>query len=449
MGIKDDIKSDYQTLCFLGSIITVNISDKIDTVSSPLNVVDGQQRLTSTLLLIQSLNLHLKEEFNSFSNIPDSIYRWIEDEIKEIEQNTIACLYSRKIRNNKYYEYLPKIVREGADTLSFRENKFKYSSPTSDYLHQFAKYICEDNKDQDNLFSWQQNKDDKSTIGIINALVFKGAFKRKDFLRHNDHSTEQLISEDNRFYSLDFDKGEIKSDLLNYNGEYKEKIERVIQLISFSRFIFFNVVVTEVRTYEKYQFDAFESLNTTGVPLTAIDIFRAKALSSYNDAKKESSISRDEIILLDKVDKYIQSIPQKSRSKESREVVSSFLLYISGIKPEEHLSWQRNKLIELYDKAETAGKVPNLVACLDQIVDFRSNFWKEKQLLSQLDLLDNSEEMLVYFDYFRQLNSTLLIPILARIYYLYYNDDSQKFVRMVKALSNFVLLWRLAQYIVN
>ncbi|ENC6730475.1 DUF262 domain-containing protein, partial [Vibrio navarrensis] len=31
-----DVNTDYQTLCFLGSIITVNISDKIDTVSSPL-----------------------------------------------------------------------------------------------------------------------------------------------------------------------------------------------------------------------------------------------------------------------------------------------------------------------------------------------------------------------------------------------------------------------------
>ncbi|EPP4295963.1 DUF262 domain-containing protein [Vibrio navarrensis] len=448
-----DVNTDYQTLCFLGSIITVNISDKIDTVSSPLNVVDGQQRLTSTLLLIQTLHLYIKELFASNKFMTDNIKEWIRDEIQEIEQHTLNCLFSLRKRKNEYYEYLPKIVREGFDTLSFRENKYNYSSPIADYLHQYAKYICkEENKgfSFDTDFMWLIKDNDKYSESVSSAIsILKESIKKRNFLTEDDEKDDisPLFTQENRFYSLkDFDKKVITKDLneiLDKDNEVVD-IKKILRLISFSKFIFNNVIVTEVRTYEKYQFDAFESLNTTGVPLTAIDIFRAKALSSYNNQSVKSVICKDDIKILDEIDEYIQNIPQKSRAKESRELVSSFLLYIDGIKPEEHLSWQRNKLVELYEKAESSKRVDILIKSLKDIVDFRSNFWHEKKLPKQLEELESSDEILVFFDYFRQLNSTLVIPILTRIHTLYYKTDSDKFIRMVKSLTYFTMLWRLS-----
>ncbi|MEZ8082740.1 DUF262 domain-containing protein [Enterovibrio norvegicus] len=448
-----DVNTDYQTLCFLGSIITVNISDKIDTVSSPLNVVDGQQRLTSTLLLIQTLHLYIKELFTSNNFMTENIKEWIKDEIQEIEQHTLDCLFSLKKRKNEYYEYLPKIVREGFDTLSFRENKYNYSSPIADYLHQYAKYICKkENKDClfHTDFKWIIEDNDKYSESVNSAIsILKESIKKNKFLTEDEEKDDilPLLTQENRFYSLkDFNKEVITQDLndiLNKDDGSRE-ISKILRLISFSKFIFNNVIVTEVRTYEKYQFDAFESLNTTGVPLTAIDIFRAKALSSYNNNSVKSVICKDDIKILDEIDEHIQSIPQKSRAKESRELVSSFLLYMDGIKPEEHLSWQRNKLVELYEKAESTQRVDVLIKSLKDIVDFRSNFWHEKKLTKQLEELETSDEILVYLDYFRQLNSTLVIPILTRIYTLNYKTDSEKFIRMVKSLTYFTMLWRLS-----
>ncbi|MBB1390600.1 HNH endonuclease [Shewanella sp. SG44-6] len=164
-------------------------------------------------------------------------------------------------------------------------------------------------------------------------------------------------------------------------------------------------------------------------------------MSAYSENEQ---VSRHDIDLLDSIDKYIQSLPQKSRAKESRDIVSSFVLYIEGINPEEHLSWQRNKLIDLYNKAEQLNNIEVLIHSLKEIVDFRVDFWNEKNVVKQLEELPERDEVLVYLDYFRQLNSTLLIPIVTRIYNLYYFKNKKSFVKQIKALMHFVVLWRLS-----
>ncbi|MBB1392086.1 DUF262 domain-containing protein, partial [Shewanella sp. SG44-6] len=194
-----DIKSDYQVLCFLGSIITVNISDKIDTVSSPLNIVDGQQRLTSTLFLIQCLNLSIKKIFEKNLSIPDSIFTWIADEMQEINQNTLECLFSRKKRENKACEYLPKIVREGVDLLSFRENKFKYDSPVSNYLHQYAVSVVNNIE----FFSWEKHDCKAEFLSLEVVLkTFEDSFNDENFLQMTEKQLYELLDNENRFYSL-------------------------------------------------------------------------------------------------------------------------------------------------------------------------------------------------------------------------------------------------------
>ncbi|ENC6733348.1 hypothetical protein ABKZ05_004102, partial [Vibrio navarrensis] len=181
--------------------------------------------------------------------------------IQEIEQHTLNCLFSLRKRKNEYYEYLPKIVREGFDTLSFRENKYNYSSPIADYLHQYAKYICkEENKGLsfDTDFMWLIKDNDKYSESVSSAIsILKESIKKRNFLTEDDEKDDisPLFTQENRFYSLkDFDKKVITKDLneiLDKDNEVVD-IKKILRLISFSKFIFNNVIVTEVRTYEKY-----------------------------------------------------------------------------------------------------------------------------------------------------------------------------------------------------
>lgn len=435
---KEYSEGTDQTLCFLGSIITVNINEQLDVVSCPLNIVDGQQRLTSTLLLISIIDSFLKEKFEDIKDsIPQSLSNWLEDELKELHRNTRKTLFEDKDRDKAVYDLLPKITREYVDILGFRKNNFQYESPVAKYLKAYANFIFESRK----VFQYIPESNDEN-LGLKNALkVFKASISEDSFLSDCNISIDRLLSED-KFYSLSaFDKNVISTDISNVAESLYFDLSQVMKVISFSKFLFFNVVITEVRTHEKYQFDAFEALNTSGVPLTAIDIFRAKVLSGKGAGE---AISSNDIQKLDNIEKYSLSISVKSRTKEIRELVSSFVLYLDGITPNEHLSWQRNKLIELYNDAFLNNRVSHIISALEEITLFRKNFWNEKTLAVMLDELDERDELLAYFYYFKQLNSTLLVPILTRIYNLFYGSENVLFCKYVKALASFVLLWRLS-----
>ncbi len=435
-----DVNSNLQSLCFLGSIITVNISDKIDQVGCPLNVVDGQQWLTTTLLLLLSINTFLYESYSNLDGVPENLKNWLKDEIEDIHEKTIACLFETKIREKKSWEYMPKMVREGFDTLSFRAGRYKYSSPVANFLHQYVDYLLS-RKDGES-FQWNLRATEEQK-GINDALeAINNEIKSHDYL--TDVSTDSLINSTGSFYNLkDFNLDSIKQEVTAINtppSELSRSVDKIIKTISLSKFIFTNIVITEVRTYEKYQFDAFESLNTTGVPLTALDIFRAKALSTYN-SESDNTLSKEDIDKLNFIDSYTLSVPQKSRGKVSREIVTAFISYVSGIKTEDHLSWQRNKLIELYDTALTENYTSTLISSLKDIVDFRKNYWDYRKLLNQLDDYSERDEILVYLDYFREIDSTLTIPILTRLINIF---EGKPLIRALKGLTNFTLLWRLA-----
>lgn len=430
--LRLDNTSPLQSLCFLGSIITVNISEKLDQTNCPLNVVDGQQRLTTTMLFLLSINTFLYETLTERSELSTDLRKWLKYEIDDVHEKTINCLFETKIREVAAWEYMPKIVREGLDTLSFRSDRYNYTSPVAKFLHQYVEYIL--TRNDGDTFCWELNASEEEK-GINDALVaIIEEIKSASFLKETCASS--LLNCEANFYNLkDFDLEKIKLEIKDLPEDESNIIEKLIKIISLSKYVFTNIVITEVRTYEKYQFDAFESLNTAGVPLTALDIFRAKALSN-NDSLVTADVDK-----LNSIDSYTLSIPQKSRSKVSREIVTAFISYVSGIKTEDHLSWQRNKLIDLYDNASEKKYTSSLISALKEVVDFRKNFWDKKELINQLDEYTDRDELLVYLDYFRDLDSTRTIPILARMVNIF---TGESLVKCIRGLANFTLLWRLA-----
>jgi hypothetical protein len=433
-------KKDLKSLCFLGSVITVNISDRFDQVSAPLNVVDGQQRLTSLVLVLLCINEFLYENFNNLEECPPRLKEWLQDELDEITNRTRSCLYEVKKRENNLNEYMPKIIRESSDTASFKVGKYKYDSPIASLLHKYADHFL--NKKEVKPFNWPLGNDEecKSLKTVFEAAqdFFSSGFEIES------EQISALLSQRGNFFCLkDFNEIEVERELLDILRENKkqhQEIERLVRIYSLAKFIYTNVVLTEVRTYEEYQFDAFESLNTTGVPLTALDIFRAKALSN-NGSAEANHIGEKEKSILERIDGYIQSIPLKSRGKESREIVNAFIGYLSGEKTEDHLTWQRNKLVALYDASIANGYASDLIVRLDEIFQFRTKFWDKKSILLQLDANEKRNEILTYFCYFKDLNSSLVIPILTRFVNTF--SDLELF-KVTKALAMFTLLWRLS-----
>jgi len=431
-------------LCFLGSIITVNLNSKINAAGCPLAIVDGQQRLTSLLLLFSVLENELNKKIDDLGLLlVGELKCWLNDELKDLKAKTRKCLFDDKDRDKVVYDLLPKITRQEDDVWGYRKGSYKYNSPVANYFFRYAE--ARHTKSKFEYFDPKfQHKDTHSLQDAVNLFVEQ--FNSKDFFVRLG-KCEHLLSKDSFFFNLfSFDNKKItdeisllnKDDLTSY-----ESVNEIIQLIAFAKFSFNNIVITQVRTSESYQFDVFEALNTTGLPLTAFEIFRAAIISDKSDLDSDVVISDTNITSIDNIDKFSLSIVPRSRAKEMRDLVSSFVLYIEGIEPNEHLSWQRNKLLSLYKKSQQHNCIDRLIGGFESVANFRKNFWNKLTLSKQLDEFKDRDEALFYIDYFRESKSTLLIPILSR--YLY--NEPQKlddFFNAIKALISFTLLWRLS-----
>ena len=84
---------------------------------------------------------------------------------------------------------------------------------------------------------------------------------------------------------------EVRSILL---GEEHEDFKQLIRLVLLANFLMEGVTVTVLSVYnENYAFDMFESLNTTGEPLTAFETFKPKVIETEGLLEYEDSPSRE------------------------------------------------------------------------------------------------------------------------------------------------------------
>ncbi len=179
-----DKKEDY----FLGNIITARSSD-IET-QKKLDVIDGQQRLTSLLLILKVLNLLYPSHKGPYKCI------WLEslesdDKFPRIESNIFESKYEQfelkdifKISENKLKEDLPKVVREEEiDT-----KKLEYFSKNKFYKNTLMFYYWF-------LYYFENNKNEQNSLAnFVNYLLEKVSLLPIELYgKDKDEATEKAL----------------------------------------------------------------------------------------------------------------------------------------------------------------------------------------------------------------------------------------------------------------
>ena len=123
----------------------------------------------------------------------------------------------------------------------------------------------------------------------------------------------------------------------------------LIQLMLFSHYLLKSVVLTRVEAKdEDSAFDIFDSLNTTGEPLTAIETFKPRVISfereltGYKGSETEAHFNRLEANL--------SHIESDKRQTAIKELLVTFALYLEGYKLPLNLAAQRNYLRNVFEK---------------------------------------------------------------------------------------------------
>tara|TARA_R110002167_G_scaffold344363_1_gene553700 strand:- start:36471 stop:38042 length:1572 start_codon:yes stop_codon:yes gene_type:complete len=224
--------------------------------------------------------------------------------------------------------------------------------------------------------------------------------------------------------------------------------ENLVRLIIFANYFLEKLILTVVTTRaEKYAFDIFDSLNTTGEPLTAIETFKPLIIrfEETQPRRYKGSDSESHLVV---VEKYIDQFSKNSdKQDESRDLILPFALLTTGEQCSRHLVNQRRYLRTHYESIPSANHIARrkYIKNLADIARFKNQFWNKDNVTRQLHGLGERDLVIMCIAFLVDLKNTLTIPILTRL--LVHSEEIQDmhfFANCVKALTAFVVLRRSA-----
>ena len=420
--------------------------------------MDGQQRITTLALLccalVGMLSKYGKVEVMA---LRQDTKDWLKEEIRYQMDALYTCTTGQQTKYLKPYPF-PRLVRHD-DTRGFDNKESEYRSVIAQFLRKFRDYYenivenpgesfkserAKENNVQMQLnenydFIYEQverflyngeNNDDKSDSDIDVSLVQKSDFNQKPMRRLCNKFNFQDEKQENKAIA------DIAAN---------DECEGLIRVLLFCSYFMNYVVLTRVNTEnEKYAFDIFDALNTTGEPLTALETFKPQIIrfesniDGYEGSETEFHFNRIKENLND-----IYPETEK-RQKATKELLVTFALYLEGYKLPLDLASQRNYLRTKFGKVENRDPKRRLVQSLADIAEFRQTFWNRDSIHSlNMNCPNVSERLKLCCKFILDMNTSLAIPVLARYWIQYRQDDDVvAFANAVQAVTAFLVLRR-------
>jgi len=493
------LDEEENNVTFIGSMILIqgnklykhSQNQKKDTLPTNLYaIIDGQQRLTSMLILLTVLHerLVIISSRYQFSSHESDVF--LQKEIKAILE-LLSKVFSYKLNGPDELadeSWYPRLTRASQD--EWDQNNPVYKTAIASHLYKYGKTARTSYK----LFSnGLQNEPDKSETELHNLWA-----NLKKLRKSNNYKTfydpkdcagkdKNFLNAVNKFreFLTDFctlakggclgvvekDLPEVPSDkrlaghwnnylklTLRENpesfqdvfrgkdtnrqlvGEDLENFKILTHLTLLIRFILSHVGVTRITSEnEDSAFDVFESLNTTGEPLTAIETFKPKVVQ-LNDPVSQGYIET--------VDEDL-TIEQTTRLRNTQDLLITFASEEIGKKISSGLNYQRTYL-KIFDKFNTEKDKALFVKNLFTSYCFIRDVWRP-QVRAGADPLDKSiplrnldGETVFCLDFLCNLKHTIVQPVLIRYYSeaLLNKKKRSDFEAIVKACSAYSLLRR-------
>ena len=448
-----------ESYTFLGTLILVSEKPEPSFDGTSLSVIDGQQRITTLILLCCALIEELSAREDDTCHLQESTISWIKKEIDFISERLYNCVIGR-LHSRSQTAGFPRIVRFLEDNRGFSPSDAEYRSVIAKFLNEFNDHYLsgkstftpvqpDENGEAPRFF---QNYE------YIKKQVELGIYKGND--RSDTGGQSEL--EHNQIVHEDFQKAGLRNlfgklDTLSDPAEKDRAISHItknpdssglIRIILFSHYVLQSIILTRVETNdEDAAFDIFDSLNTTGEPLTAIETFKPRVMS-FERENKNLSFSRTESAKhFERLEENLNRIYPETdkRQKETKDLLVTFALYLEGHRLPLNLASQRTYLRSKFDKALDSNLKRQMVQSLADIAEFRQTYWN-RESIRNLDSTyhnDTSDWLKLCCMFISEMKTSLALPIMARYWEEYKKDiTSDAFVDVVKSLTAFLVLRR-------
>ena len=365
----------------------------------------------------------------------------------------------------------PRIVRAEDDIRGNSIASSDYHSPIAQFLQEFSDYSKEipsiskfepKIKKRINRTSDERNaKKIEENYSLIKELL-KNFHNEKFFedsecnflepINFRSRGFMAILSKFDSIYGEENGKNHSRRDKAIDRITKNTDINELHRLLLFSSYITSHVVLTCVETHEHSgAFDIFDSLNTTGEPLTAIETLKPQVVEYENREDRYDNSESQEAF--NEISEHIDSQHQNTETKQrvTKETIITFATYLEGYKLSKELGHQRNYLKDRYSQAIKATHPKDkkvTTAFVKGIADtahFRRYYWDKKNIdeLARFHSGENLQIVQLCMSFIAGMNTSLALPVLLR----YWSRDiknigDHEFIEVVKAVTAFLAIRR-------
>lgn len=451
--------NNEDAITFLGTIIAIHDTSlttvspivKGQVPSKVMTIIDGQQRLTTLFVLNTVMHEEISTRSNKLKREDHEAVTWLKEQCLEVAGRLAQTYEENMSHGDGDFQYYPRMIRAYDDSWSRKRTQAHYRSPIGFYLHTYGKYGRGELK---TAFKHEATDDPKHKFlndsrKIIQTLIRKIAKSDVELSFPDYDSIINSKNLQNTLIHTEFPDYVLKYLTLDDKDDYKE----LLRLVLFANFMLDRVALTIVTARnEDYAFDMFESLNTTGEPLTAFETFKPRVIASEGLEHFEHS---DSFTSIASIEKYLESFGKSDEKQDATSrLIVAFALAESGDKLSKRLSDQRRFLRDGYEKRVAEPKIykQNFTRHLSHAAIFIKDVWPDtKKDFPDLNAINgqNDELALLCIDFLRQFNHTITIAPLIRFYSncrIAAYDEREKatkdFLEALKAITAFSVLWR-------
>jgi len=450
------------SITFLGTIIaihdtqylTVNPLVKGDVPSRVMTIIDGQQRLTTLLLINTVLHEEIRNRSVKLKDQEQEDRQWLLEECMKVVGRLAKTFEEDKDYGDGAFRYYPRMIRAYDDSWSRKIGKANYASPIGHYLHSYGQHGREEPK-KAFKFEPPEGSTDQSKYKLLadGRRTIQGLIK--DVAKNNTLNLE-LPGFDIMVAARPFQDILVKADFpepvkTTLGAEGGDDFKELLRLVLFANFVLDRVALTIVTAKnEDYAFDMFEALNTTGEPLTAFETFKPRVIHCEGLQAYEKSKSHE---YMKSVEGYLDGFGKTDDKQDATSrLIVAFASAERGEKLSKRLSEQRRFFKDNFDKLGEGDPKRDFVRHLSHAAIFIQHAWPDdKTAKPKLFSADEAatDEVVLCLDLLRSFKHTITQGALIRFYSEIRKADVanrpkavEDFVKAIKACAAFSVLWR-------
>ena len=441
------------SITFLGTLIVID-KDKLPNVNQETLpnkvrfVIDGQQRLTTVLLMNICLHDEIRRRGNEFREKDEAAFKWLYHQTIQVTAQLQKTFEEDMNWGDEVYQFYPRIIRAYDDSWSRLKEEARYGSPVAAFVHGYSNHIRSD--DQTKRYTGDLSETDANNRLLNNYDVI-----RRNLRAMADESNTNLempllteVAESSEFQSVIL-RGEFPAEVRSIlSDEEDEDFRQLIRLVLLANFLMNRIQVVVVSaSNEDYAFDMFESLNTTGEPLTAFETFRPRVIEIEGLSGYENSPSRE---FLKPIENYLGRFNKaEDRHTETSRFLIPFALAETGYKLSKRHSEQRWYLRNQYDKQNLPEERHKFLEHMSHTAIFIEDTWKKGNSAFESIAFSNKNVVLTCMDLLGKVSHEIAIGSLVRFYsqvQLAPSDNREAAILelegAIKAVTAFFAFWR-------